>query len=159
MHNHRQRNRPARSADRPRRHSVGPGQRHDRPWIAVESMSAGDAGGSRPPDVRIGECDQCGCADREQEWIILRSAVAEDDSVRARGDVDGDERRRHHPGGLPSAVHGRACAFGHRPRLVAGHRDALRLEQVADEMLVDVAAVEVGGADRGRAGGPPKSVQ
>ena len=51
------------------------------------SMCAGDAGGSRPSDVRVSKCDQNGCADREQEWVVLPSSVAEDDSVRAAGTV------------------------------------------------------------------------
>src|ERR1035441_10081139 len=56
---------------------------------SLGSMSAGDAGGSGPSDVRIDKRDQRGCADREEDRVVPPSAVAEDDSVRARGDERG----------------------------------------------------------------------
>ena len=70
----------------------------------------------RDGDHREGEAAQ-----REQFRVIAVPVEAEHDVVCARGDVDGDERRRHHPGRSPPTVH--RC----RPPGVVGgaeHRDS-----------------------------------
>ena len=60
-------------------------------------------------------------AQREEFWVVAVPVEGEHDVVGTRGDVDGDERRRHHQDRLRPAVHG--C----RPPGVVGgaeHRDS-----------------------------------
>src|ERR1022692_3333772 len=55
---------------------------------------------------RDGDHGEGEAAQREQRRVVAVPVIAEHDVVCARGDVDGDERRRHHPDRLLPAVHG-----------------------------------------------------
>ena len=112
-------------------------------WLPAVTAEAPRAPGARRRDGGYGEGQ---AAQREQRRVVAVPVEAEHDVVCARGNVNGDERRRHHPDRLRPAVHG--C----RPPGVIGgaeHRDSRLAHPYRRRGL---AVTEVGAFRRDHAG-------